>query len=392
VPVGHMQEDPNIRAAAELMEHFAQRTGLEPQGEPRRYLWTDAFAVCNLLELHRLTDDCRHLDLALLLVDQVHRTLGRHRPDDDRKGWISALSEEEGARHPTAGGLRIGKRMNERDGSELPDYELEWDRDGQYFHYLTKWMHALARVAEATGEARYLAWSTELAVAAWGAFAYSSRSGRRLRWKMSIDLQRTLVPSMGQHDPLDGYVTFRELLWSAALFPSAELPDLSPAVADLSAICRSSGNLATSDPLGAGGLLIDAWRMAQMTERRRSATLNRTVEAAGISVAVGASYDGLPASRRLAFRELGLVIGLEAAERLGEWVGEGRTVDGNLRERIDTLQNLLPQAARTVRFWSDPANQAVATWREHQDISSVMLATALVPSGLLTVPATARLL
>jgi hypothetical protein len=27
-------------------------------------------------------------------------------------------------------------------------------------------------------------------------------------WKMSIDLSRALVPSMGQHDPLDGFVTY----------------------------------------------------------------------------------------------------------------------------------------------------------------------------------------
>jgi hypothetical protein len=387
-----MSEDSTVQTAVELMDHFAQRTGLEPEGELRRYLWTDAFAVCNQLELYRLTGHGRHLDLALHLVDQVHQTLGRHRPDDDRKGWISGLSEGEGARHPTAGGLRIGKRMNERDGSELPNNELEWDRDGQYFHYLTKWIHALAKVAEATREVRYLEWSMELAVTAWRGFTYPSRSGRRMRWKMSIDLQRALVPSMGQHDPLDGYVTFRELRWSAALFPGAELPDLGPAIADLGAICRSSGNLATSDHLGAGGLLIDAWKMAQMTDRHRSGTLERIVEASAISVAAGASYDGLTDSRRLAFRELGLAIGLEAAERLGEWVREGGTVDRVVRDRIEALQELLPLAARTVRFWSDPVHQAVATWRDHQDISSVMLATALVPSGLLTVPATARLL
>ena len=30
-------------------------------------------------------------------------------------------------------------------------------------------------------------------------------------WKMSIDLSRPLVASMGQHDPLDGFVTCAEL-------------------------------------------------------------------------------------------------------------------------------------------------------------------------------------
>ena len=47
---------------------------------PRRYLWTDAFAVCNFLELYRHTSDEKHLSLRL--VDQVHSILGRHREDE----------------------------------------------------------------------------------------------------------------------------------------------------------------------------------------------------------------------------------------------------------------------------------------------------------------------
>ena len=38
--------------------------------------------------------------------------------------------------HPTQGGLRIGKNMNERSSSDRFDENLEWDRDGQYYHYL----------------------------------------------------------------------------------------------------------------------------------------------------------------------------------------------------------------------------------------------------------------
>jgi hypothetical protein len=30
-------------------------------------------------------------------------------------------------------------------------------------------------------------------------------------WKMSIDLSRPLVPSMGQHDPHDGYIIYSQL-------------------------------------------------------------------------------------------------------------------------------------------------------------------------------------
>lgn len=50
----------------------------------QRYLWTDAFAVCNFLGLARATGEARYSDLALQLVDQVHHVLGRHRADDRR--------------------------------------------------------------------------------------------------------------------------------------------------------------------------------------------------------------------------------------------------------------------------------------------------------------------
>jgi hypothetical protein len=121
----------------EIMTDFARLTGLLPvSGVPRRYLWTDAFAVCNLLGLYLETGDGRFKDMALQLIGQVHSTLGRYRPDDKRTGWISGLDEEEAALHPTAGGLRIGKQFKERNRTEPLNERLEWDRDGQYFHYL----------------------------------------------------------------------------------------------------------------------------------------------------------------------------------------------------------------------------------------------------------------
>jgi hypothetical protein len=43
-----------------------------------------------------------------------------------------------GAAHPTRGGLRIGKKLPERRPGEAFQERLEWERDGQYFHYLTK--------------------------------------------------------------------------------------------------------------------------------------------------------------------------------------------------------------------------------------------------------------
>ena len=71
----------DVTLASELMLEFARRTGLDPEGEPRRYLWTDAFAVCNFLAIARATGEDRYTEIALQLIDQVHHTLGRHRPD-----------------------------------------------------------------------------------------------------------------------------------------------------------------------------------------------------------------------------------------------------------------------------------------------------------------------
>lgn len=154
-------------SARSIMLDFAAATGLsDPLREPRRYLWTDAFAVCNYLELYAQTGEGKFLQLALKLVDQVHQVLGRHRKDSLHSGWLSGLDEEQAQQHPTRGGLRIGKQLDERNIGEPVDKALEWDRDGQYFHYLTKWMHALNRVSQVTGKSIYKQWALELARAA----------------------------------------------------------------------------------------------------------------------------------------------------------------------------------------------------------------------------------
>ena len=122
-----------------IMAEFARRTGLsEPdKAEQRRYLWTDAFAVCNYLTLYVQSGEYEYRDMAVGLVDQVHGVLGRHRPDDPRRGWLSGLDEEQGKLHPTKAGLRIGKKLNERLPSDAHDERLEWNRDGQYFRGYT---------------------------------------------------------------------------------------------------------------------------------------------------------------------------------------------------------------------------------------------------------------
>ena len=79
-------------------------------------------------------------------------------------------------------------------------------------------MHALNRVSGVTGDLKYNTWAIELAKTAHARFVYASPSSgpKRMYWKMSIDLSRPLVLSMGHHDPLDGFVTYNELQANAA--------------------------------------------------------------------------------------------------------------------------------------------------------------------------------
>jgi hypothetical protein len=393
--------DPRTNEAATLMQGFAERTGVTSRQPPRRYLWTDAFAVCNFLGLARATGDERFSQLALQLVDQVHRTLGRHRPDDTRKGWISGLSEREGAAHPTQGGLRIGKERPERRPDEVFDEQLEWGRDGQYFHYLTKWMHALDQVTRATGEARYALWARELAQTAEHAFTYqpSARTqAPRIYWKMSIDLTRPLVPAMGQHDPLDGYVTFLQLRTTAAQLPRAmREPGVDTAVRHFGVMIRD-GQWATDDPLGIGGLLVDAYRLHQLLQQGALADeelVGELLAAAlsGLQHYVQRGESALPTEYRLAFRELGLVIGLHAVERMWH-TAAGRDAAARAhpepRAQLEVLRRYLPLASEIESFWRDPEHRRATTWLEHRDINDVMLATGLAPEGFLVLSPSRR--
>jgi len=379
------------------MLRFAERTGLSSDRPAQRYLWTDAFAVCNLLGLTRATGERRYGDLALRLVDQVHHVLGRHRADDSRTGWISGLGEEQGELHPTRGGLRIGKRLPERPRGAPFDEQLEWDRDGQYFHYLTRWMHALDQVSRSMRQALFNTWARELAEVAHRSFTCGPpvRGGRRMVWKMSTDLSRPLVPSMGQHDPLDGFITCLQLQTTAAALPdSPREPRLAEAVAGF-AVLIEGGRWATSDPLGLGGLLIDACRVAQLMREgalRASDLLDPLLAAALEGLSHYARQDDLrqPASRRLAFRELGLAIGISAIEQIEKEVQATRgRLPGSVgvHARIEALARYLPLGSAIESFWCDAEPRSTRTWAEHRDINEVMLATCLAPEGLLVMPA-----
>ena len=384
-----MNTDPTPRAI-ELMADFAERTDITASADHTRvrargagrYLWTDAFAVVNFLALERVTHEPRYRRLALALVERVHDELAHHRPDDARTGWLSGLPPDEGAAHPTRGGLRIGKPLPEHVADKPSDPDIEWERDGQYFHYLTKWAHALDQVSRATGRGAYHVWARELMHTAHRAFAYGPPGHRRLAWKLSIDLSRSLVPTMGQHDPLDGFVTCTQLDTTAFDLQMPSVPNLGLATADFAGMLTRD-SFVTTDPLGLGGLLIDACRLVQVAPDAHdliAAVLGAA--ATGLHEYVTEPDLGAPADRRLAFRELGLAVGLAGVSMLEEEVWMDR-LDVRGRVGVAKLARYIPLRAEIQSFWMTPAHRRGETWSEYQDINDVMLATSIVPDGLL---------
>jgi hypothetical protein len=114
---------------------------------------------------------------------------------------------------------------------------------------------------------------------------------------------------------------------------------------------------------------------------------------------LGAAHTGLrhyaandelqaPAEYRLAFRELGLAIGLEAVERLSRHAGQGGSVaEENIRRELKALSRYIPLSRQICEYWLDPLQRNSYTWSEHRDINEVMMATVLAPDGFLELSA-----
>jgi hypothetical protein len=394
--MNEMISDTPLAIAARLMSEFARRTALSASAEnPKRYLWTDAFAVCNFLELFQRTGDQQYRRCATELIDQVHRVLGRYREDDVRRGWISGLDDERGRYQPTLGGLRIGKALRERGTDEVIDERLEWDRDGQYFHYLTKWVHALCQAHFVTGGHDYVRWAGKLAETAFRAFVRRSASGEvsGVYWKMSTDLSRPLVPAMGLHDALDGFITFREVRHAIGMIPThAETNGLDKASEALFELCQDA-DWTTDDPLGVGGLLFDACRLCQLIREEQLREL-RLLEAViegcreGLMLLLHRGYLNWPILHRLAFRELGMAIGLRALPVIADAMEKNRNTSESRSALPQTIDLLLPYESlsdQIVGLWLPHAEHQDESWKAHQDINDVMLATALIPDTFLSV-------
>ena len=152
-------------------------------------------------------------------------------------------------------------------------------------------------------------------------------------------------------------------------------------------------SLVTTDPLGIGGLLFDASRIAQlmvMGSLMDAGLLETVVESALLGMRSFAKGETLeyPADYRLAFRELGLSIGLSAVNNLRKVVEENPGLlprNSPLHRRIEDLMGYMPLRETIENFWIDGKNRQASTWIEHREINMVMLATSLAPGRFLMI-------
>jgi hypothetical protein len=239
-------------------------------------------------------------------------------------------------------------------------------------------------------------WARELAEAAHRGFVYAPPGGgKRMYWKTSIDLSRPQVASMGHHDPLDGFVTCVQLDATAAgLRAPAAGPCLADATADFRAMLELR-ELATGDPLGLGGLLVDAYRVEQLMRQGARPGDEELLQAllaaalAGLRRYVAQTDLRSPADRRLAFRELGLAIGLAAVDRMEQDARRGTdplSASTRARASLEQLSRYASVRVEIESFWLRPEHRQVRSWLDHEDINDVMLATSLVPEGFLVLP------
>jgi hypothetical protein len=156
-------------------------------------------------------------------------------------------------------------------------------------------------------------------------------------------------------------------------------------------ICERK-NWATDDSLGIGELLSTAYKLAQLiiTEGFEQADLLDTLldsSLLGLQSYERKNSLNLPANYRLAFRELGLSVGLHAIEKLLVLIKQ-TSRDFNrkhrLHSRTESLMQYVPLSDIIETYWLEPTNRQTNEWMAHRDINMVMLATSLAPDGYLS--------
>ena len=204
----------------------------------RRYLWTDSFGILNLVTLsHRAQSEERKrvlLKAAQRLADVTSKTLGTPRSEN-----LPMLPNDKGGYK----GMRIGKEK----AKIMSDAGMSYD--GMYWHYIDKWIFALVRLGQATGEIPTAA--TDFIKDVHPHFLKKDRHGGPvgLYWKMNSDL--SVIAGLEDTDPnrdaFDGWIMYN--------LAHRLNPTLEKEVKELNHVVTNyvkSGLRATSDPLGYG--------------------------------------------------------------------------------------------------------------------------------------------
>ena len=312
----------------EIMQDYARLTGLAPaNAHPRRYLWTDAFAVCNYLELFA-GPMMKPIGIWLYAssIRCIIPSAGTAKTIPDAAGSAALMSRRVSGIRP--GGLRIGKQLNERRPDEPPNERLEWDRDGQYYHYLTKWMHALNCVSQVTGDPTYIRWAMELAKTAHARFAYLRL--RRPEEDVLEDEHRPHLSSGSLYGPARSSRRLCHLLRASGGgdrdFKESSCRASMHEIADMAEICRGMqpGHRRSARHRRSSLRCLKNCTTDGKGRLKNAGLLENVVDSALMGMKSFAKSETLeyPADYRLAFRELGLSIGLSAVENLRKWIEE----------------------------------------------------------------------
>ena len=168
-----------------------------------RYLWTDAFALLSyqsLSEYYIQNNDKEKAKLYEVAVEKlisvVHECLGKPRSSREEDGMRKCEISPTGYV-----GLRIGKVETKK----VTDFGMEYD--GQYFHYIDKWLLALARTNHVEEGIRI---SKSIFPYFFSDSRYSEVGG--IRWKLSIGKYSSMPLSRKQ-----SYSIYSNLLISLSL-------------------------------------------------------------------------------------------------------------------------------------------------------------------------------
>ncbi len=143
-----------------------------------------------------------------------------------------------------------------------------------------------------------------------------------------------------------------------------------------------------------GGLLFDATRTFQIEKRDLLKKMGEHTPwllsggVQGLKLFAASSCLSLPAWQRLAFRELGLSIGLSGLSRMQknlEKGGSNRFYHSGLSKVIEEGLKFWDIKEGIENFWLKEENRLSPTWLEHLDINRVMLAVSLFPDAFLPV-------